>query len=181
MKKILLGLAITSMFVSCTKDLGSLQSVSTKEFKTNQNYELALKRQSYTAKSLEECVDKALKSVPNSAFLKNTQVTSKMNKITIVTDIWTMAKKKKEDRADSSKYKKPKGQSSKDRVTSANAKDLKVGMRVSWDHPKAGKGNGMITKIAAGTAQIEKVMNSDGKPGKPVRLPLEVLKPMRKK
>jgi hypothetical protein len=180
MKKILLGLAISTMMVSCTKDLGSLQSVSTKEFKTNQNYELALKRQSYTAKSLEECVDKALKSVPNSAFLKNTQVTSKLNKVTIVTDIWTAAKKPKE-KADKTKYKKPKGQSSKNRVNASNAKDLKIGMRVSWDHPKAGKGNGMIVKIAEGMAQVDKVINSDGKPGKPLRLPLEVLKPMKKK
>lgn len=179
MKKILLGLAISTMIVSCTKDLGSLQSVSTKEFKTNQNYELALKRQSYTAKSLEECVDKALKSVPNSAFLKNTQVTSKLNKVTIVTDIWTAAKKQKE-KADKTKYKKPKGQSSRDSVASSNAK-LKIGMQVSWDHPKAGKGQGRIVKIAAGMAEIDKVINSDGKPGKPVRLPLEVLKPSKRR
>ena len=68
MKKLLFSLVVSSVFVSCTQDLGNLSSISTEEIKMNQRYELALKQQTYTANSLEACVDLALKTVPNSVF-----------------------------------------------------------------------------------------------------------------
>lgn len=180
MKKILMSIAVCSMFVSCTKDLGTLQNLSTKEFKTDQRYELALKQQSYTSNSLEDCVNLALKAVPNSAFLRNAKVTTKGKKVTVVTDVWSATKKRvqKNPELTLDKYKKPKGQTSRDRVT--NVADFKEGMKVSWDHPKAGRGQGVIAKISGDIAQIEKVIGSDGKPGKPVRLPLNVLKLMKR-
>ena len=181
MKKIFLSALVCAILSSCTKDLGRLENLSTKEFKTDQRYELALKQQSYTANSLEECVNLALKAVPNSAFLRNATVTSKGKKVTVVTDVWSSAKKRPEKNPELTldKYKRPRGQSSRDRVSKA-AGDLKVGMHVSWDHPKAGKGSGMISKISGDIAQIDKVMTPDGKPAKPVTLPLNVLKPKRK-
>ena len=70
MKKLLISLAIVLILVSCTQDLGNLSSISTKDIKMNQNYELALKQQTYSANSIEACVDLALKTVPNSVYLK---------------------------------------------------------------------------------------------------------------
>ena len=93
MKKLLFGLVVSSVFVSCTQDLGNLSSISTEEIKMNQRYELALKQQTYTANSLEACVDLALKTVPNSVFLKNAKVSSKGKKVTVVADVWSLAKK----------------------------------------------------------------------------------------
>lgn len=181
MKKILMSIAVCSILASCTKDLGTLENLSTKEFKTDQRYELALKQQSYTANSLEECVNLALKAVPNSAFLRNAKVSSKGKKVTVITDVWSASKKRAEKNPELTldKYKKPKGQASKARDDKARAQ-FKVGMKVSWDHPKAGSGSGMISKLSGDIAQITKVVMSDGKPGKPVRLPVSVLKPMRK-
>ena len=176
-----MSIAVCSMFVSCTKDLGTLQSISTKEFKTDQRYELALKQQVYTANSLEDCVNLALKAVPNSAFLRNAKVSSKGKKVTVITDVWSASKKRaeKNPELDLDKYKKPKGQTSRDRVTSVDISNFKVGMKVSWDHPKAGVGHGVIAKILGAMAQIDKVVDSEGKPGKPVRLPLSVLSPKK--
>ena len=93
MKKLLFSLVVSSVFVSCTQDLGNLSSISTEEIKMNQRYELALKQQTYTANSLEACVDLALKTVPNSVFLKNAKVSSKGKKVTVVADVWSLAKK----------------------------------------------------------------------------------------
>ena len=91
-----MSIVVCSMFVSCTKDLGTLQNISTKEFKTDQRYELALKQQVYTANSLEDCVNLALKAVPNSAFLRNAKVSSKGKRVTVVTDVWSASKKRAE-------------------------------------------------------------------------------------
>ena len=52
-------------------------------------------------------------------------------------------------------------------------------MKVAWNHPKAGEGSGIIFKISGNIASIDKVILSDGKPGKPVRLPINVLKPAK--
>jgi len=175
-----------SLMVSCTKDLGTLTNVSTKDFKTDLNYELALKQQSFTSSSLEASVNLALKAVPNSSFLKNTKVSSKGKKVTIVTDVWSLSKKKKKKEKNKDlqvdKYKKkPKGQTSISRPDSSEISKLKKGMKVSWDHPKAGSGTGMIVSISGMLAQIDKVIGKDGKPGKPLKLPLEVLKPLKRK
>ena len=115
MKKLLYSLIVSFILVSCTQDLGNLSSISTKEIKMNHNYELALKQQTYTASSLEACVDLALKSVPNSVFLKNAKVSSKWKKVTVVADVWSLAKKQPEKNPGLTldKYKKPKGQSLK--------------------------------------------------------------------
>ena len=183
MKKIITGIAMLSIIASCTKDLGTLQNVSTKDFKTDQQYELALKQQTFTANSLEASVEMALKAVPNSSFLKNTKISSKGKKVTIVTDVWSLSKKRAERNKDLKvdKYSKPKGQTSRPRPSDAKASKLKKGMKVSWDHPKAGIGTGIIVSISGSLAQIDKVINKDGKPGKPLKLPLEVLKPIKKR
>ena len=134
-----------------------------------------LNKQTYTANSLESCVDLALKAVPNSVFLKNAKVSSKGKKVTVVADVWSLAKKKPEKNPGLTldKYKKPKGQTSKDKIK------FKEGMKVAWSHPKAGKGSGIISKISGSIASIDKVVGSDGKPGKPVRLPFDFLKPVK--
>ena len=175
MKKILFSLSLSFILVSCTQDLGSLSSITTQEYKMNQNHELALKQQTYTANSLEACVDLALKSVPNSVYLKNAKVSSKGKKVTIVADVWSLAKKQPEKNPglNLDKYKKPNGQISKDKFK------FKEGMKVTWSHPKAGKGSGIITKISGNIASIDKVVGQDGKPRKPVRLPTDVLKPAK--
>ena len=175
MKKLLFTIAISFILVSCTQHLGNLSSISTKDIKMNQNYELALKQQTYTANSLESCVDLALKTVPNSVFLKNAKVSSKGKKVTVVADVWSLAKKRPEKNPELNldKYKKPQAQSSKDKIK------FKEGMKVAWNHPKAGEGSGVISKISGNMASIDKVIGSDGKPGKPVRLPVSVLKPLK--
>ena len=175
MKKLIFSIALSSILVSCTQHLGNLSSISTKDIKLNHNYELALKQQTYTANSLEACVDLALKTVPNSVYLKNAKVSSKGKKVTVVADVWSLAKKQPEKNPGLTldKYKKPKGQSSKDKIK------FKEGMKVAWSHPKAGKGSGIITKISGNLASIDKVIMSDGKPGKPLRLPTDVLKPVK--
>ena len=179
MKKILFIITMCFIFGSCTKDLGTLSSISTKEIKINQNYELSLKQQSYTASSLEECINLALKAVPNSIFLKNVKVSSKGTKISIIGDVWALSKKQPEKNPDLNldKYKKPKGQSSMS-IVNDKAK-FKEGMKVTWSHPKAGEGVGVISKIYGNMASIDKVVGLDGKPGKPVRLPLSVLKAVK--
>ena len=96
MKKLLFSLSVSFILVSCTQDLGNLSSISTEDIKMNQKYELALKQQAYTANSLEACVDLALKTVPNSVFLKNAKVSSKGKKVTVVADVWSLAKKRPE-------------------------------------------------------------------------------------
>ena len=177
MKKIIAVVVALSLMVSCTKDLGTLTNVSTKDFKTDLNYELALKQQSFTSNSLEASVNLALKAVPNSSFLKNTKVSSKGKKVTIVTDVWSLSKKKKREK----NKEKPKGQTSVSRPDMSEISKLKKGMKVSWDHPKAGSGTGMIVSISGMLAQIDKVIDKAGKPGKPLKLPLEVLKPLKRK
>ena len=163
------------MLVGCTQDLGNLSSISTKDIKMNQNYELALKQQTYTANSLEACVDLALKSVPNSVYLKNAKISTKGKKVKVVADVWSLAKKKPEKNPglNLDKYKKPKGKGPNGKII------FKEGMKVNFIHPKAGKGSGIISKILGNIASIDKVVGSDGKPGKPVRLPLEFLKPVK--
>ena len=175
MKKLLLSLSVSFILVGCSMDLGSLTSISTKEIKMNQTYELSLKQQTYTANSIEACVDLAIKTVPNSVFLKNAKVSSKGKKVTVVADVWSLVKKQPEKNPALSldKYKKPKGQSSKDKIK------FKEGMKVTWSHPKAGKGSGIISKISGNIASIDKVVLSDGKPGKPIRLPIDFLKPVK--
>ena len=125
MKKLLYSLIVSFILVSCNQDLGNLSSISTQDIKMNQKYELALKQQTYTANSLEACVDLALKTVPNSVYLKNAKVSSKGNKVTVVADVWSLAKKQPEKNPGLTldKYKKPKGQSSKDKIKFINVKE----------------------------------------------------------
>lgn len=172
MKKLLFSLILSCALVSCTQNLGNLSSISTKEIKTNQSYELALKQQTYTSTSLEACVDLALKTVPNSVFLKNAKVSSKGKKVTVVADVWSLAKKRPEKNPGLAldKYKKPRGQISRDKIK------FREGMKVSWKHPKSGSGSGIISQISGNIASIDKVSGPNGKPAKPVRLPVSILK-----
>ena len=118
MKKLLFSLAVSSILVSCTLDLGNLSLISSEDINMNQKYELALKQQTYTANSLEACVDLALKTVPNSVYLKNAKISSKGKKVTVVADVWSLAKKQpqKNPGLTLDKYKKPKGQIPKDKL-----------------------------------------------------------------
>ena len=52
-------------------------------------------------------------------------------------------------------------------------------MKVEWKHPKVGEGSGIISKISGNLASIDKVVGRDGKPGKPVRLSIDILKPVK--
>lgn len=178
MKKLLYSLIVSFILVSCNQDLGNLSSVSTEEIKMNQVYELALKQQTFTASSLEACVDLALKSVPNSVFLKNAKVSSKWKKVTVVADVWSLSKTRpgKNTGLNLDKYKKPKG---KDQSFNKDKIKFKEGMKVAWNHPKAGEGVGVISKISGNIASIDKVIGSNGKPGKSIRLPIDVLKPVK--
>ena len=107
--------------------------------------------------------------------MKNAKVSSKGKKVTVVADVWALAKKRPDKNPGLSldKYKRPKGQVTKDKIK------FKEGMKVAWSHPKAGKGSGIISKISGNIASIDKVIGSDGKPGKPVRLPMDFLKPVK--
>ena len=175
MKKLLYSsLVVSFIFSGCTKDLGILSSISTEDINMNQSYELALKQQTYTASSLEACVDLALKTVPNSVFLKKAKVSTKGKKVTVVADVWSLAKKRPEKNPDlKNKFKKPLAHSSKDKFK------LTKGMKVTWKHPKAGEGSGVIFEISGNIAKIDNVVGSDGKPGNPVRLPISVLTPVK--
>lgn len=192
MKKIIASFVFFSMFVSCTKDLGTLKNISTRDFNPDRNYELAIKQQPFTANSIEACVNLALKAVPNASFLKNTNITSKGKKVTIVTDIWSMTKEKpkkpkkskkpkKNKNLKLDKFKNPRAKGAKNKPTGFNIKDFKEGMQVSWDDPKFGFGTGMIARISGGVAILEKVEDKYGKRIEPLELPIEVLRPEKRR
>ncbi len=143
-------------------ELGSIETLTTKKMDVNASYELALKQQSYTANSLEGCVNLALNSIPNSAFLRNAKINSKGKNITVVADIWITSKGKAQKNPDLNvdKYKKL----------------FKAGMKVSWDHPKYGKGKGTIAKISGNLVLLKDVVDVSGKSIDSVKLPLSVLK-----
>ena len=102
-------------------------------------------------------------------------MSSKGKKVTVLADVWTLAKKQPEKNKGLTldKYKKSKGEISNDKIK------FKEGMKVSWVHPKAGKGSGIISNLSGNIATIEKVVGSNGQPGKPVRLPIDFLKPIK--
>lgn len=174
MKNILFLIVITSFISSCTKDLGNIQMMSSKKFDLNSQFEIAQKRQTFEGLSLEECVSKALSSVPNSSFLRNTTVTSKGKKVTIVSDVWSLSKKKKNKKPSITNGKPDRRRPNKN--TSVNSK-FKVGMKVAWSHPKAGEGSGIISKIIGSQAEVSLPKNGDS--NSPVRLPLSILKIMK--
>ena len=104
MKKYLFVLLISSILMSCSMELGSIETLTTKKMDVNASYELALKQQSYTANSLEGCVNLALNSIPNSAFLRNAKINSKGKNITVVADIWITSKGKAQKNPDLNVY-----------------------------------------------------------------------------
>ncbi len=184
MKKIIAGVLVLSIMVSCTRELGSLKNISLKELQMEESFELVLKQQSYTANTLESAVELALKSVPKATFLKNTAVSSKGKKITIITDVWAASKKKKNKNQDLrvNKFNKK----NKGTITNLNPKDenlykFKEGMRVQWSDPNFGDGSGMITVISGNTALLDKVVDADGQPKGKMKLPLKILKPAKRK
>jgi hypothetical protein len=180
MKKLII-LFVSAILVSCTNDLGRIHTLSTQEFKIANDFELAVKQMSFTGTSLEACSDAALRSVPRAALLKNVSVTTKGKKVTMVADIWVMTKGTSQKNKDLKvgKYKEPKGQTSQPRRATSNVGKFKAGMKVTWDHPKAGKGSGILAKIMGEMAQIEKVVDANGKQGKPIKLHVSVLKPIK--
>lgn len=174
MKNILFLIVISSFISSCTKDLGYIQMMSSKKFDLNSQFEIAQKRQTFEGSSLEDCVSKALSSVPNSSFLRNTTVTSKGKKVTIVSDVWSLSKKKKNKRPSIANGKPDRRRPNKNIPVNS---EFKVGMKVAWSHPKAGEGSGIISKIIGNQAEISLPKNGDT--NSPVRLPLSILKIMK--
>lgn len=167
MKNILSFILVSSLFISCSKELGNIQIISTEKFDLNQQYEIALKRQTFEGVSLEDCVNKALSSVPNSAFLRNSTVTSKGKKVSILSDVWSLTKNKKS-------IKPSLANNNRDKKRNNSNYNFKVGMKVSWSHPKAGEGSGKISKIIGTQAEI--ISKGDSDSTKPLRLPLSILK-----
>ena len=176
MKKLFFALSVCLIFASCTKDLGSLNTLSTQDVKPYVFYELALKQQSFTSSSLEACVDLALNSVPNSAFLKNAKVSSKGKNLTVVADVWVVSKKQPEKNPELyfDKFTKRKGMMPDD---FSDKFKFEVGMPVKWVRHPNGKGHGIISKIYEDIAFVDKVIDKDGNPAKPLKLPLQILKP----
>ena len=171
MKKLIFALSVCLIFAGCTKDLGSLNTLSTQDVKPYVFYELALKQQSYTSSSIEACVNLALSSVSNSVFLKNAKVSSKGKNVTVVADVWVASKKQPEINPELyfDKFKKTKGMLRDD---FRDKFKFEVGMKVKWiRHPK-GKGHGIIAKISKDIAFVEKVIDKDGNPAKPLKLSL---------
>jgi len=179
MKKLFFALFVCLIFASCTKDLGSLNTLSTQDVKPHVFYELALKQQSYTSSSLEACVDLALNSVPNSAFLKNAKVSSKGKNVIVVADLWVVSKKQPEKNTELyfDKFKKTKKGMMPDDLSVVRFK-FEVGMRVNFFKPPNLKGVGVISKLSDDFALIDKVL-VNGKPSKPVEVPLNRIKPVR--
>ena len=171
MKNILSLIIISSVFLSCSKELGNIQIISTEKFDLNQQYEIALKRQTFEGVSLEDCVNKALSSVPNSAFLRNSTVTTKGKKVTILSDVWSLTKNKKSVKPSLVNNNRDKKRNNSNANSNYN---FKVGMKVSWSHPKAGDGSGKISRIIGTQAEI--ILTGEVDSTKPLRLPLSILK-----
>ena len=171
MKNILSLIIISSVFLSCSKELGNIQIISTEKFDLNQQYEIALKRQTFEGVSLEDCVNKALSSVPNSAFLRNSTVTTKGKKVTILSDVWSLTKNKKSVKPSLVNNNRDKKRNNSNPNSNYN---FKVGMKVSWSHPKAGDGSGKISRIIGTQAEI--ILLGEADSTKPLRLPLSILK-----
>lgn len=169
MKKLSFALILAvGVLSSCTSNLGTIHTMSSIDYNPSTTYELAAKRVVQTGESLQDCMDKAMKSVPKSAFLKNVDVIKKGKTVTITTDVWVAAKTKGNSQLSLDKYKKELEKSK-----------IKVGMKVEWKHPKAGEGYGLVVKVDAKFAYIEKAMTRDGKRIGPQRLPLNILKPVK--
>jgi len=178
MKKIIALVFILSLSVSCTKELGTLKNISTKELIMDQHYELALKQQTYSSNSLESAVELALKAVPNASFLKHTTIRSKGKKVTIVTDVWAASKKKKKKNDDLrvNKFnKKPQGVVTNNKLRPKGLAKFKKGMKVQWDHPNLGSGYGIIMNISGDIALIDKVHDREGNPIEKQKIPLKAL------
>ena len=69
--------------------------------------------------------------------------TKEGKKVTVVADVWSLAKKKPEKNPglNLNKYKKPNGKGSKDKIM------FKEGIKVTWIHPKAGKGSATMHSV----------------------------------
>ena len=174
MKNILFSILVSTLLFSCTKELGNIQMMSSKKFDQNGQFKIAKKNQLFEGVSLEDCVSKALSSVPNSSFLRNTTITTKGKKVTIVSDIWSVAKKKKSKKPSFTNAKPNKRRPSKNEAVNSK---FKVGMKVAWSNPKAGNGSGIILNIVGNQAEIKSSDND--KSERPLRLPLSILKIMK--
>lgn len=171
MNKLSLSLVLAlGILSSCTSNLGTIHTMSSVDYNPKATYEVGAKRVVHSGESLQDCMNKAMKSVPKSAFLKNIEIVKKGKLVTITTDVWIASKTKAKDNSELSlgKYKKE-----------ASKYKIKKGMKVMWKHPKAGEGYGLVVEVDAKYAVIEKAMTKDGKKMGPQRLPLEILKPAK--
>ena len=76
----------------CTKHIGIINNISNEYDLKSEKFELAVENVSFTSSSLDSCIHLALISVPNSRYLKNTEIITKGKKVTIRTDIWKSIK-----------------------------------------------------------------------------------------
>ena len=84
----------------CTRHIGVINNISHDYDIKSEKYELAVENVSFTSSSLDSCIYLALISVPNSSFLKNTEIITKGKKVIIRTDIWKSIKTTKGKKKD---------------------------------------------------------------------------------
>jgi len=174
--KNLLGIALcASLLSSCTKDLGTINYATTRALDEFNNYEVIHTGASFTAESVDNCVNLALKSTPNAAFLKNLNIQSKGKKVTITADVWGIVKSQKNKDLKLDRFKDKKEKAVKPTLLSGSL-DFKEGSKVEWNHPKFGRGQGTIIKLGKEIAQIKVARSSDPEAPKEIKLPIKSLK-----
>ena len=169
----------TILISGCTRQIGIINNISNEYDLKSENYELAVENVSFTSSSLDSCIHLALVSVPNSRYLKNTEIITKGKKVIIRTDIWKSIKtskgnKKNMKKRSYSNLKSKKLLGDKNNQKLSKLDMFRVGMKVSWDHYKFGSGNGKITKIDTKIALVE-TTDSQSKSIE-MSLPLSILK-----
>jgi hypothetical protein len=176
--KNLLGIALCAVLLSsCTKDLGTINYATTRPLDEFNNYEVIHTGASFTSESVDNCVNLALKSTPNAAFLKNLNIQSKGKKVTITADVWGIVKSQKNKDLKLDRY-KDKASKAKKPVQLNGIRDMKLkeGSKVEWNHPKFGRGQGTIIKLGEEIAQVKVARSSDPKAPKEIKLPIKSLK-----
>ena len=167
------------MLSGCTKHIGIINNISNEYDLNSEKFELAVENVSFTSSSLDSCIHLALISVPNSRYLKNTEIITKGKKVTIRTDIWksiktTEGNKKQLKKRSYSNLKSKKLPRDNNNLKSPQLDKFRVGMKVSWDHSKLGSGNGKIIKIDTKIALVETIDSQSN--SIEMSLPLSILK-----
>ena len=162
----------------CTRHVGVINNISNEYDLKSEKFELAVENVSFTSSYLDSCIYLALNSVPNSRYLKNTEIITKGKKVIIRTDIWKSIKTSKGNEKDIKKRSYSNLKSKKllrgNNQKISNLDKFRVGVKVSWDHPKLGSGNGKITKIDTKIALVETTDSQSN--SIEISLPLSILK-----